>query len=84
MGYGLYANMDDDALLAEINVFRQAIRKQSLSGVGVIAGEGRRIEFTNSNISEARTELRNLMAEARRRGLSIADGFGGAIAVEIG
>lgn len=84
MGYGLYTDLTDEALVAEIKSYHAAIGKQSKSGIGVIAGEGRRIEFTRANIRDARTELRNLLNEARRRGLPIGDGSGGAIAVEIG
>jgi hypothetical protein len=75
--------LTDEALIAEIAQFRSAIRKASLRGVGVVSGEGRRIEFTTSNLGDARTELRELLRIARERGLAIG-GTAGAIAVEIG
>lgn len=84
MGSGLYADMSDEALVAEIYNLRDSVRKVASRGIASVAGENRRVEFTAANINEARTELRNLLGEAARRGLSIADGMGGAIAVEIG
>jgi len=49
----------------------------------VVAGEGRRIEYTRSNLSGLDRTLRDLGYEARQRGMPIG-GIGGAIAVEIG
>lgn len=80
---GLYSTMTDQELLAEIKQYRDAIKATALGGgVGVIAGEGRRVEIVQSNMSEARLALRELLVEAENRGL--IDGSGGAIAVEIG
>lgn len=74
---------DDAALLAEFQEFRQA-RKTALSGeIAVIAGEGRRMEYGPTRISEIDRELREIGVEARQRGLSWG-GTGGAIDVEIG
>lgn len=89
MGYGLYGEMTDEQLEAEIREYHAAIRAFGKPGRDVVevAGEGRRVrfrEYTGANIGEAKTELRNLLAEARRRGLPIGDGSAGAIAVEIG
>lgn len=84
MGYGLYASLTDEQLEAEILEYRGVIAKTAKNGIGVIAGEGRRIEYTTGNLQAARTELRNLLTEARRRGLAIGDGSGSGIAVEIG
>ena len=80
----LYADLTDEALLAEIAEYRAAIKKVAMGGnVGVVAGEGRRIEYTAGNIEAARLELRELFAEAADRGLAVGSG-GGAIPVEIG
>lgn len=75
--------LTDEALLAEIATYRNAIREASTNGVGVIAGEGRRVEFTTSNVQIARDELRELLRVARCRGLAIG-GVAGALPVEIG
>lgn len=79
-----YADLTDDELTAEIKQYRDA-RKEALfgGGVGVIAGEGRRIEYTKTSVGGLDQELRLLYYEARARGLPIG-GTGGAIAVEIG
>lgn len=80
----LYADLTDEQLSAEISEYSGAIKKIALGGgIAVVAGEGRRVEYASGNVGEARTALRDLLAEARIRGLSIADG-GGAIPVEIG
>ena len=80
----LYADLTDEQLSAEISEYRAAIKAVAVGGgVGVVAGEGRRVEYVAGNVIEARTALRDLLAEARIRGLPIADG-GGAIPVEIG
>lgn len=50
-------------------------------GVAVIAGEGRRIEYTKANAGSLEAELKNLIAEAAVRGLVVTRG--GAINVEI-
>jgi len=79
-----YADLTDELLIAEIEQYRAA-RKEAMfgGGVGVIAGEGRRIEYTKTSIRGLDEELRVLYYEARQRGLPIG-GSGGAIAVEIG
>ena len=80
---GLYATMTDQELLAEIKEYQAALKATAIGGgVGVIAGEGRRVEIVQSNTGEARLALRELLNEAANRGL--IDRQGGAIAVEIG
>lgn len=81
----LYADLTDEQLLAEISEYRGAIKQVAMGGgVGVVAGEGRRIEYTSGNVGEARTALRDLLAEAYLRGMAIGGDGGGAIPVEIG
>ena len=75
--------LTNEALLAEIAQYRAAVKKAALRGVGVVQGEGRRVEFTASNIQYAQSELRELLRVARDRGLAIG-GTGGAVGVEIG
>ncbi len=79
-----YADLTDRALSDEIKQYRDA-RREALfgGGVGVIAGEGRRIEYTKTSIGGLDADLRLLYYEARMRGMAIG-GTGGAIAVEIG
>ncbi|MET0373960.1 MAG: hypothetical protein ABW128_06845 [Rhizorhabdus sp.] len=78
-----YINMTDDELTAEITATFAARKTAIGGGVAVVAGEGRRIEYTRSNLSGLDRTLRDLGFEARKRGLPIG-GIGGAIAVEIG
>jgi len=79
-----YADLTDEQLVAEIAEYRAAIKKAAIGGgVGVVAGEGRRIEYTAGNVGEARRELRELYTEATERGLPVGDGAG-ATPVEIG
>ena len=79
-----YAGLTDEQLEAEIQAYLAARREVALGGgVGVIAGEGRRIEYVRSNIGLLDQDLRALGWEARYRGLAIG-GDGGAIAVEFG
>lgn len=80
---GLYSTFTDQQLLAEIKEYQGAIKAVAIGGgVGVVAGEGRRVEFVTGNVGAARTELRELVHEAVSRGLM--NSSGGAIAVEIG
>lgn len=79
-----YEHLTDEQLLAEIAEYRAAVKKVALGGeVGVVAGEGRRVEFVASNLDAARLELRELYAEAAYRNIGSGEG-GGAIPVEIG
>lgn len=78
-----YADLTDEELKAEIAEFRLAIKQAAKGGVGVVAGEGRRLEYTAGNMNIAYAALRDLYAEAAERGLAIGQG-GGAIPVEIG
>lgn len=75
---------DDDALVVEIKAM-VAARREVLhgSGVGVIAGDNRRVEFVRANIDKLNSELKSILFEARSRGLPIGDGTGNyAIPVE--
>jgi hypothetical protein len=75
----------DEALIAEIKQYQAAKKEAALGGgVGKVQGEGRLVEFTRANSSEIDLALRELYAEMRRRGLGASQGYGGAIAVEIG
>lgn len=80
---GIYTSLTDEDLEAEISEYRGAIKKAAMGGVGKVAGEGRMIEYVAGNLGDARLALRELYAEASRRGLNFGD-RGGAIAVEIG
>lgn len=80
---GLYSTMTDQELLAEIKQYRDALKAVAIGGgVGVVASEGRRVEYVQGNSGEARLALRELLVEAQNRGL--IERTGGAIAVEIG
>lgn len=76
----------DDALVAEIKEYAQARKEVASRGIASIQGEGRRIEFVGTADSRKSldTDLREMLAEARRRGLPIGGIGGGAIAVETG
>lgn len=79
-----YDHFTDEQLTAEIAEYRAALKTATMRPVAVIAGEGRRLEFTGkSGIEELRGELRNLVAEAQARGLLQSAG-GGSLGVEIG
>jgi hypothetical protein len=80
---GIYTSLSDEDLANEIAEYRAAVKKASLGGVGKVAGEGRMIEYVQGNIGDARLALRELYAEAARRGLDTGPS-GSAIAVEIG
>lgn len=78
-----YIDYTDEQLIAEINA-TLAARKTAISGgVAVVAGEGRRIEYTRANLTGLEQTLRDLGYEARQRGLPIG-GTGGALTVRIG
>lgn len=75
----------DAELIAEIKQYQAAKREVNIGGgVGKVQGEGRLVEFTKANAGGIDVELRELYAEAKRRGLGEFSGYGGAIAVEIG
>jgi ribonuclease HI len=76
-----YINLTDDELILEINEHFAAKKKIATGGIAVIAGEGRRVEYTAGSTQALTDNLRMLEYEARQRGLEIA-GEGGAIAVE--
>lgn len=77
---------DDAELIAEIRQYAAARKEVMNDRIGKVQGEGRLIEFTNNpeDRKQLNADLREMMAEARRRGLSIGGTGGGAIAVEIG
>lgn len=74
----------DDALIAEIKAFAAARREVATRGIASISGEGRRVEFVDTADSRANldADLREMLAEARRRGLAIGGVGGGSIGVE--
>jgi len=80
----------DEDLEAEIRKYAEARRTvrggNPASVVRKIQGEGRMIEFApvQDSMNNLDADLREMMAEARRRGLEIGGTGGGAIAVEIG
>lgn len=77
--------MTDEQLLAEIKEYQAALKSRAMGGgVAVVAGEGRRVEYVGSDIALLQTALRDLITEAKSRGLICDNGSGGAIAVEIG
>lgn len=81
---GLYSLKTDQELLDLIAKYEAAIETATIGGdVAVIAGEGRRMEFTSCNIGGAWKILRELVAElARRPGYDHLRHY--AIPVEIG
>lgn len=80
------AFFDDEALIAEIKEYVAARKKVSQNNIAVIAGEGRRLEFTGNKSSKdvLDADLREMLAEARRRGLEIGGDAPSAIGVEFG
>lgn len=82
MGY--YSSWTPQALIAEIGLYRDAIKAAVLGGeTQQVWGEGRRLIVTTVNIKEARTELRNLEAELGSR-VGYENWRHSAIGVEIG
>jgi hypothetical protein len=80
--YGRALFTDDqlsDEIRAHVKAKRQLARGE---GVGVIAGEGRRVEFVKANASDLDTDLGEMMYEARQRGLEIGGLPESAIEVE--
>ena len=77
----MFADMTDEELTAEISALRSAILGIAKGeGVKVVQAEGRRAEYTQANVGEARKLLRAAQAEQRRR---TGEGEGRAISVEI-
>ena len=76
--------LSDAALKALIGQLNKGLMDIASNQVAVIAAEGRRMEFTSSNRTMLHANLRDLMAEARRRGLEIGGCRSSAITVEIG
>jgi hypothetical protein len=76
----------DDELVQTILAYRKAIRDVAMGGgVGVVAGENRRLEFTQANVKLAQTAMRDLLGEASDRGLPIGGAdISGSLAVEFG
>lgn len=73
----------DDELVAEIKAYVKAKRQLAHGeAVGVIAGEGRRVEFVRANSGSLDTALEEMLYEARQRGLDIGGEPDSAITVE--
>lgn len=80
-----YKNLTDQQLLDKIAQFQAAYEELALGdGIAVIAGEGRRLEYTKRDGRAISNILRECYAEAQSRGLSGYDSRGGAIPVRIG
>lgn len=75
-----YLSFTDDELIEEIGALFAAKRKVATGDIAVIAGEGRRVEYSPGNISALAESLRHAEYEARQRGLPIG-GIGGAVDV---
>jgi hypothetical protein len=79
-----YETLTDEQLLAEYAEYHEAAKKVAFGGeIAVIAGEGRRAEYTKSNADALNLALRELAAEMSYRGLTEGGGRS-AIPVEIG
>ena len=77
-----FINYTDEEIQTAITESYEAKRTIARGGVAVvIAGEGRRVEYTQANASALAEDLRLLGYEARLRGLEIG-GEGGAISLE--
>lgn len=83
MGY--YKTWTDDALAAEMELYRAAIKAAVLGGeTQQVWGEGRRLIVTTVNLQEARNELAAIVNELSKRTGYCHLATGGAIVVEIG
>lgn len=82
---GRFSHLSVEALQAEVADYEAAIKAVALGGgVGVVVGEGRRMEITRPDVGRAETALRDLRAElARRPGYEHLRDIGG-IALEVG
>lgn len=84
------AFFNDDALVTEIKAYAAARREVRAGNpaqhIRKIQGEGRLLEFApvESSMAGLDADLREMLAEAQRRGLEIGGTGGGAIAVETG
>ena len=77
----MFTDMTDEELTAEIIALRAAVLGVAKGeGVKVVQAEGRRAEYTQANVGEARKLLRSAQAEQRRRA---GECEGRAIPVEI-
>lgn len=64
----MYSDLTDEELEAKITELRDGIEKVAMGGaVAVIAGEGRRKEFTRSNSTELRKLLNAALDERDNR-----------------
>ena len=64
----MYSDLTDEALAAKIIEFRDKVELVAAGGaVAVIAGEGRRKEFTRANLGDLKLLLRELLNEQERR-----------------
>lgn len=79
---GRYSNLTDEELSAKITSFRDAIEAIALGGdVSVVAGEGRRMEFTRSNVKDAERIMQQLEAEWDARFPATPQTYGRALGV---
>lgn len=77
-----YGRLTEEQLLAEIAQYEAAAKEFALGGdIAVIAGEGRRVEYTRRDGKAVNNALRELYAEAADRGLDGFTGGGRAIPV---
>lgn len=64
----MYSDLDDEELDAEIVELRTKVKEVMAGGaVQVIAGEGRRIEYTRSNLDGLESLLRAALNEREKR-----------------
>lgn len=64
----MYADLTDEELNAKVSELRDAIEKVSLGGaVAVIAGEGRRVEYTRANSEGLNSLYRLAIIEVEKR-----------------
>jgi len=64
---GIYSDLDDEELAAKIIQLRDAVETAAGGGVAVIAGEGRRMEYTRANSSGLKELLRAALSERDSR-----------------
>lgn len=76
-----YSTLTDEELAAKVTELRNALEATSIGGgVAVVAGEGRRMEYTSANRADLRQFYQAALREQQRRDPNW-DG-GGALLVE--
>lgn len=74
---GLYSDLTDEALAAKIAELRDAIETTAGGQVAVIAGNGRRMEYTRADSKTLWTLLRAATNEKdERAGIAVSGGIG--------